>query len=151
MDSQQAKFPVQRIQEVTRAKKDPQNVELAIQAAYACDRAGLEEDAIVFYDRAWQLGVPAEQKRHFLVGYGSTLRNVGRVDESIRVLSSALGEDAQYAPLNAFLAISLHDAGRFRESMAAALTALADASGGDGIDGFERAIRHYATEFRDAN
>ena len=59
---------------------DPDSVEALIEAAFAHDHAGRARDALRYYDRAYELGVPEARRRHFLVGYGSTLRAVGRAD-----------------------------------------------------------------------
>ncbi len=86
--------------------------------------------------------MPAEQRRDFLVGYGSTLRNVGRLERSAEVLRAALREFPDFAPLFAFLALTLHDAGRHREALAACLTAVVQAEA-TGLGGYDRALRSY--------
>lgn len=63
-------------------------------AAYALDRLGDEHAAIRHYDAAWALGpasfaTPLDERR-FLVGYGSTLRNVGRADDAVALLADAV-------------------------------------------------------------
>ncbi|MFY0534393.1 tetratricopeptide repeat protein [Nannocystis pusilla] len=63
-----------------------------VRQAYALDTAGREREAIAFYDRAWALGGPADDRVAFLIGYGSTLRNVGRLDESLDILRGAHAE-----------------------------------------------------------
>lgn len=132
---------------VEAADAAPDDVGAQIEAAYACDRYGDEEDAIRYYDAAWKLGVPHDARRTFLVGYGSTLRNVGRTGESIDVLAGALDEFPGFAPLAAFRALSLYSAGRHREAMAQALTAVLQAAGDSGsLDRYDRALRHYRDE-----
>src|SRR4051794_8477922 len=85
------------------ASHHPDDVRVQIAAAYACDRLGLERDAIVHYERAWDLGVPAAERPGFLVGFGSTLRNVGRVDDAVARLAEATIEFPADAALRAFL------------------------------------------------
>ncbi len=127
------------------ARAHPRAVDVRIEAAYACDRYGAEADAIVHYDAAWQLGVPADEQRRFLVGYGSTLRNVGRADEAVAVLGEAIGAFPDYPPLKVFLALALHSAGHIDMAMATALDAAVDA-GRDALDGYDRAIVYYRDE-----
>lgn len=127
---------------VETAEANPHDVDAQIAAAYACDRQGDEEDAIRFYDAAWQLGVPEEKRRRFMVGYGSTLRNVGRHPESIDVLRQAIAESPSYVPNRAFLALTLHGAGEHAEALAVALTALIE-SAHDALDGYHRALAEY--------
>ncbi|MFT3696446.1 MAG: tetratricopeptide repeat protein [Kofleriaceae bacterium] len=129
----------------TRAFADahPTDVAAQIEAAYACDRYGEESDAIVYYDAAWKLGVHDAGRWRFLVGYGSTLRNVGRIDESIERLRAAMVEFPDVVALPAFLALSLRSAGRHDEAIVAALDALLRSNA---LDGYERAVRHYRDE-----
>ena len=45
-----------------------------------------EAEAVSPYQRAWELGLSGDDVPRFYVQYGSTLRNVGQLDESVRVL-----------------------------------------------------------------
>jgi tetratricopeptide (TPR) repeat protein len=94
-------------------------------AAYerACghDSAGREAEAIPEYERALALGLPAETRSQALLGLGSSLRNVGRADESVRLLRAAVGEFPEDAALRCFLGLALHSAGEGRQAMVALL------------------------------
>lgn len=133
-----------------RAAAAPGDVEAQIAAAYACDRHGTEEDAIRYYDRAWRLGVPDDRRRGFLVGYGSTLRNVGRAEEAVVVLGEAIQADPDYPALRAFLALALLSAGHPRAAMAAMLGVTLDVARDGAFDGYERALGYYHQELLDA-
>lgn len=138
------------------AAATPDDVELRIEAAYANDRAGNEAEAIRHYDAAWGLGVAAPARQEFLVGYGSTLRNVGRADDAVAVLGQAVSEFPDYAPLKAFLALALFAAGHGHAAMATMLDLLIDLDGRDGrdgrdvsarcLDGYHTALDHYRAE-----
>ena len=134
---------------LARAGSQPGDVTARIAAAYACDRAGREREAVAHYDAAWALGVPPEARRRFLVGYGSTLRNVGRVDESVAILGEAVAADPDYAPFKVFLGLALHSAGQHAAAIATLLEAILDLHGGAHHDGFERAIGEYQREILD--
>ena len=121
-------------------------VEEEIAAAYACDKDGRETDAIVHYERAWMLGVPEDKRRRFLVGFGSTLRNVGRADDAVAVLSDAVAAYPDYPALRAFLALALHSAGHPRAALAAMLGVALDVDPGGRFDGYERALVEYHQE-----
>ncbi len=118
-------------------------VEEIIAAAYACDRAGDERAAVRHYDEAFQLGVPAGERRNFLVGYGSTLRNVGRSDEAVAILAQAVADDPEYAPFHAFLALALLDAGHPRAAVAAMLGCALDVARDGAFDRYDRALGEY--------
>lgn len=113
-----------------------------MQAAYALDRVGDEHGAIRHYDAAYQLGVPAADEKGFLVGYGSTLRNVGRVDDSVAVLAAAVAKYPDYPALAAFLSLALLDSGHPREAVAAMLGVVLDVHAGR-LDGYDRALTEY--------
>ena len=128
----------------------PDDVGANIEAAFAHDRAGLERDAIRYYDTAYHLGVPADDRRRFFVGYGSTLRNVGRADDAIGILGSAIADDPQYPPYAAFLALALGSAGHPRAALATLLGCTLDAARPDAFDGYERALAAYQAELLEA-
>jgi tetratricopeptide (TPR) repeat protein len=77
-----------------------------------------------------------------MVGYGSTLRNNDRLDESIAIHRQAIAEYPTFAAHHAFLALALNRAGRHEEALAEALTALVDA-GSENLDGYDRSLRYY--------
>ena len=132
-----------------RAAGAPSDAEAQMAAAYACDRAGHEEEAVRYYDAAWALGVPTEARRRFLVGYGSTLRNVGRLEESVAILGEAVAAEPDYAPYKVFLGLALHSSGQHAAATATLLAAALDLHGGARLDGFERAIAEYQQELLD--
>ena len=134
---------------LARAAATPTDVEARMAAAYACDRVGREAEAVVHYDAAWALGVPADKRRGFLVGYGSTLRNVGRLDESVAILGEAVAADPDYTPFKVFLGLALHSYGHHAAATATLLAAILDLHGGARLDGFERAIGEYQQELVD--
>ena len=129
-----------------RAAAQPDDVVAQIDAAYAHDRAGLERDAIRYYDAAFHLGVPDAYRRSFAVGYGSTLRNVGRIDDAIAILAQAAADDPSYPPFAAFLALALGSAGHHKAALAAMLGCALDAARPGAFDGYERALTEYHRE-----
>ncbi|MBA3398260.1 MAG: tetratricopeptide repeat protein [Deltaproteobacteria bacterium] len=124
----------------------PDDVLAQIEAAYGHDRAGAERVAIRHYDLAYQLGVPTALRRRFLVGYASTLRNVGRADEAVALLAQAIADDPGYPAFAAFLALALADAGHPRAALAAMLGCAIDAARPNAFDGYERALGEYHRE-----
>ncbi len=121
----------------------PESVDAQIEAAYAHDHLGREREAVRYYDVAYLLGVPPERRRHFLVGYASTLRNVGRADDAVGVLGQAIAHDPTYAPFSAFLALALLDAGHPRLAVATMLGCALDVAKDDAFDRYRRALGEY--------
>ena len=130
-----------------KADDNPSDVAAQIAAAYACDSSDLETDAVIYYDRVWDLGVPSDERHDFLIGYGSTLRNVGRLDDSIEILNTAVGEYEDDLAAQSFLALALHTAGRSDEAVAMLIDAVVE-SGGTGVYRFSPALESYAEELR---
>lgn len=126
--------------------QQPDDVYARIEAAMGCDRNGHEHEAIRHYDAAFQLGVPPSERRRFFVGYGSTLRNVGRIDDAIGVLGQAIADDPSYPPFAAFLALALGSAGHHKAALATMLGCALDAARADAFDGYERALTEYHRE-----
>lgn len=118
----------------------------ALAAAYAADRDGREREALGHYEAALALGVPGDEQRRFTIGYGSTLRNVGRADDAVAVLARALAADPEYPAFAAFLALALADAGHPRAALAAMLGGALDAARAGAFDGYERALADYQRE-----
>ena len=130
---------------VELVRANPNDVAVRVEAAYACDRFGTEHDAIAHYDAAWRLGVPDGERKKFLVGYGSTLRNVGRADEAVALLSEAIAAHPDYAALKAFLALALHSAGHVDAAIATALDVAIDV-GREALHPYDRALTFYRDE-----
>jgi len=124
----------------------PEDVHAQVEAAYASDWVGDQRTAIRHYEEAFRLGVPAAERRHFLVGFGATLRTVGRPDDAIAILAQAVAEDPAYPPFAAFLAFALAEAGHPRAALATLLGCTLDAARADAFDGYERALAAYHRE-----
>ncbi len=127
------------------ADADPADVDAQIAAAWANDSYGSEADAMRYYDAAWAAGIPPEKRSRFIVGYGSTLRINGRVEESIAIHRTGIADYPEYAPHHAFLALALNSAERHDEALAEALTALL-VVGASHLDGYDRSLRAYRDE-----
>lgn len=137
------------LSEIATAEQNPADVAAQIEAAYACDRHGDEHRAATFYEAAWRLGVNAPQfdRAGFLLGFGSTLKNVGRIDESEAILRTAIREFPADRALPVFLALTLHAGHRHHEALATAIeTIVALSPVAPDIQRFARALAEYAAE-----
>jgi tetratricopeptide (TPR) repeat protein len=111
-----------------------------LEQAFAYDREGFEAEAIPHYERAIAAGLDDEQLVKAMLGLGSSLRNVDRIDESVAVLEDAVGRFPDHQALPVFLAFSLWSGGRGNEALALLARRLGDGSG------YERAIGEYADD-----
>ena len=94
--------------------------------AGAMDSTGHSDLAIALYRRALDLGLDGERRRRAVIQLASSLRNVGRAEESVALLRAEQdrpSDDLDDA-VSAFLALALVDVGREREAVSLALSAL---------------------------
>jgi tetratricopeptide (TPR) repeat protein len=112
--------------------------------ASARDYAGLEGDAEPLYRRALNAGLDEVRRPRAIIQLASTLRNLGRTDEAIGLLTrevDATPGDGLDDARAAFLALALHDAGSHGRALSIALTALAPH-----LPAYNRAVLHYAAD-----
>jgi tetratricopeptide (TPR) repeat protein len=109
------------------------------------DSAGREDEALQAYREAFALGLDDAELPEATVGFGSTLRNVGELEESEAVLRDGVSRFPDYAPLRVFLALTCRErrdhGAAFRELVEALFRAQAP-----GMERFSRSIRAYAAE-----
>ena len=95
--------------------------------ASAYDATDDPERAVDLYRRALDHGLGGSKRREATIQLASSLRNLGRAGESVALLEAELdaGSDELDDAVRAFLALALVSAGREREAVAVALSALA--------------------------
>jgi tetratricopeptide (TPR) repeat protein len=126
------------------AERDPDDADALFEAASARDYAGLEAEAEPLYRRAIEQGLDAVTLPRATIQLASTLRNLGRPNESIRLLEDLLQEhpsDEWTGPAAAFLALALASRGDERDAASVALAALADY-----LPVYSASVRSYAIE-----
>lgn len=111
----------------------------AFELAGAYDSSGFEAEASVEYERALELGLDEARHAQLAVQYGSTLRNLGRHDDAIAVLSAAPTHESTGTAPRVVLALALHSAGRKDEALRVALEAQIEA-----LPRYQRSMRGYA-------
>lgn len=99
----------------------------AFERAAAYDSTGHSDRAVPLYREALDAGLEGERRRRAAIQLASSLRNLGRVDESVALLRAErdAGSDHLDDAVSGFLALALADAGREREAASIALAALA--------------------------
>ena len=109
------------------AERPPGDPVGLFELASAFDSTGHPEPAAERYRAALDCGLGGYRRRRAVIQLASSLRNLGRVDESLALLEAerATGSGELDDELAAFLALALTSAGREREAVAVALNALA--------------------------
>lgn len=149
LESDHSCLPVVCREAEALAESDAENAWLRYEIAGIFDSTGHEAEACVWYERLLDLGIEKISKDevpHFWVAYGSTLRNVGRLADSERVLREALAQWPRFSALQFFLALALMSQGRHLESIVALAELQLRQNWDDSIVTYRRAVESYLVE-----
>ncbi|MEU3607794.1 tetratricopeptide repeat protein [Streptomyces sp. NPDC035033] len=136
-----------RIAELAAERPEDDAAALFEQGA-AHDSTGLPVEAVAYYERALDRELTGLRRRRAVVQLASSLRNLGRPDRSVELLTAERdlpadrldADERALAPaVDAFLALALADTGREREAASLALGALAPL-----LPRYNRSLAHYA-------
>lgn len=130
------------------AGEHPHHPRVLYELGGAYDTAGEEAKALDLYERAMELGLAGDIRRRCFLQYGSTLRNLGRLDDSLDVFARARTEFPDSVALGAFEALTLHAAGRADTALAALLELLADHVDATELTRYKPALRGNAEYLR---
>jgi tetratricopeptide (TPR) repeat protein len=110
------------------AERGPDDARGMFERAGARDSAGLESEAEPLYRRALDLGLDDEHRPQAVIQLASTIRNLGKLDESLALLRAEWERDPG-SPFHdaaaAFYALALASSGDAMRATSIALTALA--------------------------
>lgn len=130
-------------------EQHPSDARVLYELAGAYDTGGQEEEAAGLYRRALDSGLSGDIRRRCLLQYGSTLRNLGRFEESLALFASARREFPESASLAAFEAISLHAAGDADAAVGALLDVVAEFVDAPELERYKPALRGNAAYLRE--
>lgn len=123
---------------------------LRVEIGGVFDSNGFEHDACSWYERGLEYGhesFPESEAPHFCVQHGSTLRNVGRLAASEKVLRGGLERWPKFSALQFFLGLTLMSQGRSMEALVAFASLSSATEGWDtSLHDYRRAIRDYLAE-----
>ncbi|UOE45274.1 tetratricopeptide repeat protein [Agromyces larvae] len=126
------------------AERGDDDARAVFERAGARDSAGRPDEAVPLYRRALELGLDDEHRPQAIVQLASSVRNLGDVDEALRLIEAEhrTHPDAPYRDeVAAFLALTLVSAGDARRGASVALTALAPHLGR-----YTRSVTAYAAD-----
>lgn len=113
----------------------------AFERACSFDSTGHSDRAVPLYRRALDTGLTGERRRRAVIQLASSIRNLGRPQESVDLLTAELaaGSDHLDDAVKAVLALALTDVGREREAVSLAVSALAPH-----LPRYQRSMANYA-------
>ena len=93
------------------------------------------------YEAALGAGVPGERRRRAVIQMASSLRNLGRPEESVALLTAEAARTSDHLDdaVTVVLALALTDVGRAREAVSLTVTALAPH-----LPRYQRSMANYA-------
>jgi hypothetical protein len=128
------------------AEEAPDPAVAAFERACAFDSTGHSDRAAPLYREALAAGLSGIRRRRATIQLASSLRNVGRADESVALLRAERGaaSDELDDAVSGFLALALADVGEEREGLALALETLAPH-----LPRYQRSLGNYARSLTD--
>ena len=127
----------------------PDDPQINYQCAWVHDAAGLERDAVRFYERAIEQGLSGTDLEGALLGLGSTYRCLGKYAEAVATFQRGIASFPENRALQVFLAMALYNIGRHADAMEILLRNLVETSSDHTIARYKRAILHYADKLDD--
>ena len=108
------------------------------------DSGGRPDEAEPLYREALALGLPDDERAQCTIQLASTLRNLGRPEESLALLRDAAPYPPYAAAFAAFESLTLASLGRPVEGLSRVLHALAPT-----LPRYQRSVRAYADDLLD--
>jgi len=128
---------------VNLAAQHPNDAMVQYQCAWSYDVLEREEEAIYYYERAIELGLPLEDLKEAYLGLGSTYRTIGEFKKSKELLEKAIGQFDDNA-LKVFYAMTLYNLNQSEEALEILLKLIAETSNDESIQQYAKAIGFYA-------
>ncbi|WP_409484980.1 tetratricopeptide repeat protein [Arsenicicoccus dermatophilus] len=124
----------------------PEDPGPAYELASTYDWAGREGAARGLYEQALAGGLDPVRERAARIRLGSTLRVLGRAEQSVAVLQEAVRRHPDSAAARCFLALALTDAGRAPEAVALLVQLACDTVDTPEMRDYRRALTAYAVQ-----
>jgi tetratricopeptide (TPR) repeat protein len=119
----------------------PNQPEVLYEVGGSYDTDGQEQEALGYYEAAMAAGLSGDALRRCLLQYGSTLRLLGRHEDSVAALDRALAGWPESPSVRAFHALALHWAGRSDGAVGELLALVAEEIRTPDVLRYEAALR----------
>lgn len=126
---------------------EPANPVAQYQCAWCHDSAGLEKEAVPYYEKAIELGLsPEDDLAGALLGLGSTYRTLGRYEEAAETLAKGMQQFPDDRSFPVFLSMAYYNLGRHHEAMTLLLQNLAETTSDPSLFAYRKALLFYAND-----
>lgn len=117
------------------------------QCAWCHDAAGMEKEAVPFYEKAIELGLSVEDDlQGALLGLGSTYRTLGQYEQAADTLAKGMQQFPCDRSFPIFLSMAYYNLGKHHEAMNLLLKNLAETSSDPTILAYQKVILFYADD-----
>ncbi|NYJ74728.1 tetratricopeptide repeat protein [Allobranchiibius huperziae] len=131
------------------ARDFPDDGRVLYELAGTYDSAGREEEAVARYDEALARPLREPFHRRALIQKGSTLRHLGRLEESLAIFDQLAADWPDNPAVVAFRAFTLHDLGRDPEALRTALEHLIAASADPDVQRYPGSLARFTAAIAD--
>ena len=128
------------------SEQHPNDARIQYETACVHDVLGLEAQAIAYYVKAINLGLPRNLLREAYLGLGSTYRALGQYEQARAILAQATAEFPNANELKVFYAMVLYNLNRHKEAVSSLLSVLTDTTSDANIAQLAQAIHLYAQD-----
>lgn len=135
---------IARMQDLA-SERGPEDPDARFELGGIYDSTGYEAEANAHYAAARELGLAGPRLAQLNIQQGSTLRNLGRVDEAIALLEVTDPDPSIGDAKAVFLALALRDAGRHDEALRICIEALVPH-----LPRYQRSAANYARALTEA-
>jgi tetratricopeptide (TPR) repeat protein len=130
------------------AEKYPNSARAKFELANAYDFTRQEETAISLYEDAISIGLDAECEAYALLQLGSSLRNVGRIDDAISILADAEHRYPEFPSITMFLGMAMHDKNKNTEALRKTLNAMLRHLKTSDMERYRMALENYIKDIK---
>lgn len=128
---------------VELVKAKPEDAVINYQCAWCHDVMGKEKEAVAYYEKAIEIGLPVDDLKEAYLGLGSTYRTIGEYEKSKKLLEKGVEKFDDNA-IRTFLAMTNYNLGNHAYAMEILLDLLAETSSDKSINEFKKAIKFYS-------
>ena len=125
------------------ANEYPRDATIQYQCAWSFDVLEKENEAIHYYEKAIELGLPDHDLKEALLGLGSTYRSIGEYAKSKQILEKGISRFNDNS-LKVFYAMALYNNGEHSKSMEILLNIIASTTRDSSILAYTKAIEFYS-------
>ncbi|KAA0965705.1 tetratricopeptide repeat protein [Sporosarcina sp. ANT_H38] len=129
---------------LTLVKVYPEDSFINYQCAWSFDVLGEESQAVPFYEKAIQLGLPEQELEGAFIGLGSTYRTLGYYEKSKKIFLKAMEQFPDNRAIQVFYSMTLYNLKEHDGAMELLLKCLTDTTVDQEILSYKKAVGFYS-------